>query len=149
MTSERTFRWVLVGVMFMTLFLPNPYESNWFLFLWGFMNSLAVVMDSSYIDDIVIYRLGYILFTLSFPIVIFLNWGLAISASRGLKIFYRAFLLVSYPVMWWAVLNTDPSVRGIGVWTIPIVGTIAALVEIAFIIREQETKPTDSRAVTE
>ena len=51
--------------------------------------------------------------------------------------------------MWWATLNTDPAVRGIGVWTIPIVGTVAALVEIAFIIEEQETKPDNSGAITE
>ena len=146
--SERTLRWVLLGVMFVTLFLPNTYEPNWLLFLWFFLNSLAAVMDLSYINEVV-YRLGYMLFTLSFPILIFLNWSLAISTSRRLKILYRAFLLILCPVMWWAALNIDPVVRGIGVWTIPIVGTVAALVEIAFIIGEQETKTDNSGAVTE
>jgi hypothetical protein len=146
--NERTLRWILVGVMLVTLFLPNTYEPNWLLFLWVFLNSLAAAMDLSYIDEIV-YRLGHMLFTLSFPILIFLNWGLAISTSRRLKTLYRASLLILCPVMWWVVLNIDPVVRGIGVWTIPIVGTVAAFVEAVLAIGEQETKTDSSGTFTE
>jgi hypothetical protein len=135
--------------MSVTLFsstLPHTYEPNWFLFFWGFMD---VVTGSAHIDDVVVYQLGDILFALPFLILIFLNWGLVISASRRLKTLYRIFLLVLCPVMWWGASNADPAVRAFGSHSaITAVAIVAALVEVIFIIGEREAKSDNSGAVT-
>jgi hypothetical protein len=134
--SERALRLVLVGIMCVTLFLPNTGVPNWFDAYWSSMEILAVIL---YSPLNIVLGFASILCLLAMPILILLSilLGLADSSVR-LRRFYRILLLVVFPLMWgWTFLRWTGGLGGVGLWANPIVVTIAALMEIAFMISER------------
>lgn len=136
--SEVCLRLILVGVMFVALFLND----NWVGIYWYSMEYLAAVIRLSSIGSIgdIVPVLGVILFLLTVPILIPLNVFLVVSPVRGLKMLYRIFLLVLFPLMWYELFQRDPVWREGWFLAIPAVVTAAALMEIAFLVGERLRK---------
>lgn len=128
---EHHLRWVLAGVMFVTLFLPNSGNSNW---LYAFWYPLEILSNIFYSTSNLILGSGLLLFLLSIPILILLNVSLAISSSQRLKKFYRIALLVLFSLTWWGTLSgLSNGAWGIGFWANPLVITAAVLMESALV----------------
>jgi hypothetical protein len=107
--------------MLATLFLPNSGNPNWLHVFWYLANALFVF---SYSIDNILLGLGLILFTLTVPILIILNVGLAVSSSRGLEKLYRTSLLALCPLTWWGTFfSLSGGAWGIGLWANPVVVT--------------------------
>jgi len=149
--SERLFRLVLAGVIFVTLFLRcNPLSEaegvpNWLFILFVSMEALTWLFDRpSYgaiypIDFIGWLNALSLLSPLSVTLLIPFNIFLVIWPFRGLskllRILYRILMLILFPLTWYLTFTIDPTYRrGMGFWAIPVVITVAALLEIAFLV---------------
>jgi hypothetical protein len=73
---------------------------------------------------------------LPYPCLILLNAYLTLSRTSKLKIVYRILLFVYVPFEWFLrLLDSSPDVQ-IGYWAVPVVVSIAALVELSLIARD-------------
>ena len=133
---ERILRLSLICIIFATFFLPNTGEPNWLFISLVFLLYLTGVTSISSIGGI-IFWLCFMLFLLALPILIVLNLFLVAVGDPPvkLKILYRSLLLILCPVSWGGtLLRWSGGSEGLGLWAIPIVVTVAAVMEIAFIV---------------
>jgi len=159
--SERLFRLVLAGVMFATLFLRwNPLSDtqgmpNWVFILGASMEALTWLFSR---PRSVNYSVGFagwlnflsLLSLLSVPFLISLNVLLAVCPFRGLnrwlKMLCRISVLILLSLTWYLTFHIDPGWRGVGFWANTAVVSVAALMEIVFLIsgrlrKRQSTGP--------
>ncbi len=149
MTKHRL-RLILLGVLFITLFLPVDPDPqvpfNWLFSIWYSLNLLAAIPDLIAKPSIgrLLFVIGSLLYFFAIQILIVFNLCLCCSARlRILERLYRIFLLVLFFVVWWFVLFIVDPYRGIGYWANPIMVTVAALLEIGFLIYERRRESTD------
>jgi hypothetical protein len=149
--AKRHLRLILLGFLFITLFLPVdtdpqvPY--NWLFSLWYAMEFLAAILDTTFKPDMGdwIREVGHLLYWFAIQILLFLNLCLYWSArpAKKLERLYRISLLGLFPLVWWqGIFSIDPY-RGVGYWANPVMVTVAALMEIGFMIYERRKKPAD------
>lgn len=149
--AKRRLRLILLGFLFITLFLPvdpDPHEIpfNWLFSLWYSLLHLAAIPDLIAKPSIgrLLFWVGSLLDLLAIQILILFSLCLCCPARlRKLERLYRISLLVLFPVKWWFVLFITDPYRGIGYWANPVLVTVAALMEIGFMIYERRKKPTD------
>jgi hypothetical protein len=149
--SERTSRLVLISVMCVTLLLPYDINySNW----WGILGALAQLAASlPYRPSIhrVFDSLAAMLTYLAVPVILLVNVAvLQSSLDKRWKKRCRALLLVLCPLRWWGIWQGfSGGAGGIGLWVTPIVVTVAALLEVVFIISERKKKIEDVGSAVE
>ncbi len=138
---ERRLRWILAGVALLTLFLHNTGSSNLLFIFWGSMTSITAVINlvnlptTGSIADIMMWLGAISFFFLAIPSLVLLNVCLAAFPTSRLKKYYRIFLLIWYPVTWLGTLDRYAGgAWGLGLWAIPTIVTVAAVMELAFII---------------
>lgn len=125
--SERRLRLVLAGVTFVTFFLPwdAPPVSihNWALIF------------------VYLQYLPGLLYGLAIPLLFLSNTCLLLSPSANLRLLYRIFLLPSLLFATWHLsVSAESRWRGVGFWTNIAVVSVAALLEIVFVIKERVRK---------
>lgn len=149
--SERRLRLVLVGIMLVTLFLPNTGELNWVFILWYSMLYLAGIASVLSSISGIIFWLGAMLFLLTVPALMLLNTFLVLAGfSTKLRRFYRILLLILFPLTWWGtLLRLSGGAWGVGLWAIPAVVTVAALMETAFVISDDLNKSQGTDTILE
>jgi len=137
-------RLILLGFLFVTLFLPMGDDTpNWLFSLWYSLHLFAAIPDLIAEPNIghLILWMGLLLGFLVIQILILFNLCLLF---RKWERWYRISLLVLFPVTWWFVLfRIDPLYRSVGYWANPILVSIAALMEIGFITYERLKESTD------
>jgi len=137
------FRLILIGAMFVILFLPmfkHSHLPNWAL--------LFFLFHDSYVELNILTLLHIIpdvLASLSVPILMMLNLILALFPTRGWKTLYRICLLILFLTTWWLTLILNSAGWEIvGLWAVPIVITIAALFEVGFIVKRKLERAEDT-----
>lgn len=153
--SERFFRLVLVGVIFVTLFSPWNRVSDsrgvlsegiptWLFIVWVTLETVPTMIRGTK-SVYFINGLCIVLFLWGIPFLMPFNVGLTVCPFRGLsrwlKVLYRIFLLIVLSLMWYAGFLFYRSWRGMGFWTSTAVVLAAALMEIVFAISERLKKP--------
>lgn len=149
--SKRRLRLILLGLLFITLLLPMAPDpqapSIWLYSSWYSMESLAAIPDLIAEPNVghLIFWVGLLLYLLAIQILMFLNLCLCWSAhpARKLEWLYRISLLVLFPLVWWCGMFIIEPYQGIGYWANPVMVTVAALMEIGFVIYERRREPTD------
>jgi hypothetical protein len=143
--SRRDLRKILAGIMLLTLFLPMDPEvgPNLLGIFWYSLELLATVSGQSNFDELVFVS-GALLYFYAVPILILLNVCSLVFPIRGLEALYRISLLILCPLIWWFVIFILPPFRGIGHWANPVVVSAAALLEIAFLVRESMRRSESS-----
>ncbi|MGC9397044.1 MAG: hypothetical protein ACP5J4_19550 [Anaerolineae bacterium] len=139
-------RLILLGLLFVTLFLPVDPEvpTNWFFSFWSLLLFLAAIPDLIANPSIsrLLFGVGSLLYFFAIQILILFNLCLCCSAClRKLERLYRISLIVLFFVVWWFVLFIVDPYRGIGYWANPVMVTVAALLEIGFVMHERSRKP--------
>jgi len=166
--SECLFRLVLVGVIFVTLFLPWNRVSDsmgvptkhilyegipTFLFIvWVTLETLPTVIRGIGL----VYSINglcIVLFLWAIPFLMPFNVGLAVcpfeGLTRWLKVLYRIFLLIVLALAWHAVFLFYRSWRGAGFWSSIAAVSVAVLIEIVLVISEWLKKPQGARSIIE
>jgi hypothetical protein len=139
---ERLSRWILVCAIFLALSL----DYNWVGIVWYSMeygSGLINLIFAGSIDHIsqITHSLSRLLFLLAGPILALLNIILALFPTRKLKIFYRVLLPVVCSLEWYELFQVDPAWRRSWYLAIPIIITVAVLMEIALAASEWRKKP--------
>lgn len=80
---------------------------------------------------------GFVLFLQAIPLLTLFNVWLSLHPSKGLQRFCRLLLVILLPLTWYETLTFDPGWRGIGFWAHTAVITVAALIEVVLLVREQ------------
>lgn len=151
--SERRFRLVLAGIMFVTLLLPlNPPPEvlpNWLFILWHSLETLSWIFYRPSGANYTVGLAGWLnvfsfLSLLSAPLLILLNVCLAVRPFGGLKMLYRILMLILLPLTWYLAFIIDPDWRGMGFWANIAVVSAAALLEIFFVARERLRESGDA-----
>jgi hypothetical protein len=140
---ERTLRWILVIVMFVTFFVlpPDVNYSNWWYTLEVLVGVATISLDQLSISK-VSFILAAMLMYLPVPVILLVNVAvLQSSLDKRWKKRCRALLLVLCPLQWWWIWRgVSGGSRKIGMWPTPVVVTVAALLEVVFIISERKEK---------
>lgn len=144
MPKHRSIRLILAGVVFTVFFLPTnpPSETtpNWLLILWSSWEALPRILGGTGIAN----RIGWVrilLFWWAVPLLFLFNVCLSVCPFGALRTLYRVFILILLPLTWHGAFQADPGWRGMGFWAHITVVSVAALVEIVFLIGERLRKP--------
>lgn len=148
--TKRRLRLMLLGLLCIIFLLPMASDPKappiWMYSFWYSMETLAVILSPTIKPDIgdLISWVGALLYLLAIQILIVFSLCLCCSARlRKLERFYRVSLVVLFFVVWWFVLFIIDPYRGIGYWANPVMVTVAALMEIGFVIQERSRKPVN------
>jgi len=129
--------------MLATLFLPTfPFPSlapNFFFMLYYSAETLSRMFSEFDITHCIDW-LPQFFFWSAISLLLLLNVCLLIRVLRGLRVLYRMSVLILLPLTWYATLQADPQWWGVGLYAIPAVVTVAALMEVAFLINELRRK---------
>jgi hypothetical protein len=159
---ERVFRLVLAGIMVVTLFLPfQPVSAarevpNWLFILYASVETSVALLSGPRTTLFPVRLVNWfdLLSRLSLLSVLFLipfNILLAVCPFERLKtwlrIAHRLALLVLVVLTWRFTFIVAPVIRGVGFWANTAVISIAALVEVIFLISQggkgsQNASPT-------
>jgi hypothetical protein len=129
--SEFRLRLVVVGLKVVSLLAFR----NWAIVFWSFATALRA-LENAYLEDSISGVAGglrLMLPLMAVPVMIPINVLLAFSSSRGLRVLYRAVLLVLTPFV------VDLALRSTvwhqtGLLAIPVVVVAAAVIEIGWMV---------------
>jgi hypothetical protein len=139
---ERRSRWILIGAMSLALLFPyNWVGIAWYSMEYGY--GLINLIFASSIDHVshITHSLSRLLFLLAGPILALLNIILALFPIRKLKAFYRIPLPVVCSLEWYELFQVDPAWRRSWYLAIPVIITVAVLMEIVLAAGEWRKKP--------
>ncbi len=149
--AKSRLRLILLGLLCITFLLPMaPQSPPICLFsLWYTMEILVGAFNTIThgfkltIGDLIMGA-GELSYLLAIPTLIFLNLCLCLSDRSAIKLerLYKISLLVLLPLVWYVMFIIKPD-QEIEYWASPVAVTIAALLEIGFMIYERRRGPTD------